>query len=149
MTIKRFLIVLAAVFLVVGAYFAIFDYLKSAGVKILVDKSSHVVKGDDTYLHYKIYNDKLLKNYGVDFRLIVAQKKIKPPKDLRKGAKSYVVVLLDDKGNLKSIKISQNLKSVFDEDFIDKIKQKKYKDIKQAVIKTTESFLDREIELKK
>ena len=149
MTIKRFLIVLAAVFLVVGAYFAIFDYLKSAGVKILVDKSAHIVKGDDTYLHYKIYNDKLLKNYGVDFRIIVSQKEVEVPKDLRKGASSYVVVLLDDKGNLKSIKMSQNLKSVFDGEFIEKIKQRRYEDIKQAVVKTAESFLDREIEFKK
>jgi len=149
MTIKRFLIVLAAVFLVVGAYFAIFDYLKSAGVKILVDKSAHIVKGDDTYLHYKIYNDKLLKNYGVDFRIIVSQKEVEVPKDLRKGASSYVVVLLDDKGNLKSIKMSQNLKSVFDGEFIEKIKQRRYEDIKQVVVKTAESFLDREIEFKK
>jgi len=149
---KRVIYVLIVVVLVIAAYFAIFDYLKSGGVKILQDNTAQIKKADETYLHYKVYNNKLLDRYKCDYRMVVVKKegsyKI-PEIKLRKGANSSVFVVILPNGKIEDIRISKNLNDIFDKKFISKIKSQKYSNTKSAVIKITEQFLDREIEFKK
>ncbi len=147
---KKFIYILLIFIAVVAVYFAIYDHLKTGGVEILKDNSSQIQKHSQIYLHYKVFNNKLLKDYGCDFREIVVDKNkydIKPIK-LREGAKTFVVVVLDKKGDILNIKMSKGLHKIFDSSFIKRIKSEKYVDMKVAVVKIIESFLDREIEFK-
>jgi len=149
---KRVVYFLIVIVLVVVAYFSIFDYFKNGGIKILQDNTAQIKKTDETYLHYKIYNKKLLHKYKCDYRIVVVKKDsnyIIPKIKLRKGANSSVFVAILPNGEIKDVRISKNLNDIFDKKFISKIKSQKYNDTKNAVIKITEQFLDREIEFKK
>jgi len=147
---KRVIYVLIVATLVVFSYFAIFNYLKTGGVKILQDTTAKIQKGDETYLHYKVLNNKLLNDYGCDLRTVISDTKIlKPPKKLRKGANSFLLTTISPDGEITNVETSKNLKEIFDKNFINKIKSNKYDNTKTALIKVTEKILDREIEFKK
>ena len=149
---KRVVIVIAAIAFVISAYFLIFDYLKKGGVKILDDKNSHISKDSQTYLHYKIFNKKLLEKYKIDYRSVISDDETlpkSPEKDLRKDAKYFITVLFDTQGSIKDISLSDPIEEHFDEKFLNDLKRKKFNGLKNAIIKAEEAFLDREIELKK
>ncbi len=155
---KRIVYVILTVFIVVGAYFAFFRYLQVGGIKILLDRTGHITKQSEVYLHYKIFNKKLLNNYGTDFRVVIvnsktdmvnfAEKKFKEIKsEHRKNAHDFVLVVLNQSGQIK-IRISKDLQKIYNDDFLNKIKNYKTKNLSELIIKITERFLDRAIETK-
>ncbi len=148
---KRVIYVLVVIGMVLGAYMGVFSYLKKEKIKILDDQTGHIVKNDDTYLHYKVYNRKLLEKYGIDFRAILSNNDIDIDKKfdnfsshLRKGANSLVVVAVNLKKGALKVKTGAKIKNIFDDDFINSIKIKQ-KDPKKVAVKIVETFLDRAI----
>jgi len=146
---KRVIYILVAIAVVIGAYIGVFSYLKKEKIRIVDDQTGHIVKNDDTYLHYKVFNDKLLKRYGIDFRVILSNSDVDIDKKydefsshLRKGASSLVLVSVDlKKGTLKA-KMGAKSRKIFDDNFINSIKIKS-KDPKKVAVKIVETFLDK------
>ncbi len=154
---KRKVYLFLVVVAVVLAYIWVFNFLKSNKIQILNDRTNQITKQDDSYLHYKVFDNKLLNDYGIDFRMIIAKdrninlfakqefdKMIKHP---RRKAKSFILVVLN-KSQDKSILLSKNLKSRFDKKFIQNIKNYKSKNIRTSVIGIIEKFLDHAIKTK-
>ncbi len=154
---KRKVYLFLVVVAVVLAYIWVFNFLKSNKIQILNDRTNQITKQDDLYLHYKVFDNKLLNDYGIDFRMIIAKdrninlfakqefdKMIKHP---RRKAKSFILVVLN-KSQDKSILLSKNLKSRFDKKFIQNIKNYKSKNIRTSVIEIIEKFLDHAIKTK-
>ncbi len=155
---KKTIYVILTILIIAGAYFACFRYLKTSGVRILLDKTGHITKHSKMYLHYKIFNKKLLNDYGVDFRVVIVKEKTNTQKFAntefqkiatkhRKKAHDFVLVVLNKSGQM-DIKESKDLQKIYNEEFLSKIKNYKTKNMSELIIKITEDFLDRAIETK-
>ena len=150
---KRALYVIVAIAVVIVAYIEVFNYLKRGGIKIVEDKTGHILKNDDTYLYYKVLNKRLLNDYEIDFRVMVdndiknlnafmKDELKKMQKHPRKKAKDFVFVLVDPKDDI--IKVLSNkakYKTIF--------KNIKIGDIKKFVIELEDKFLEYEIQYSK
>ena len=147
---KRVLYVVIAMAVVILAYTGVYNYLKVGGVKILEDKTGVITKQDDTYLHYKVLNKRLLNDYGIDLRVLVdndiksvdtfvkneLEYMLKHP---RKKAKEFIFVLVSPKNGYIKIASTQAKYNTI-------LKNKDIKDIKQFVIAIEDDLLEYEIQ---
>ena len=135
---------------VILAYIGVYNYLKIGGVKILEDRTGHISKGDDIYLHYKVLNKRLLNDYGVDLRVLVDDEiknvdtfnknELKNmTKHPRKKAKDFIYVLVSPKnGYIKIASTKAKYKTI--------LKNKDINDIKHFVITIEDDLLEYEIQ---
>ena len=147
---KRVLYVIVVVTIVILTYIGVFTYLKTGGVKVLEDKTGNIIKNDDTYLHYKVLNERLLNDYGIDMRVLVdddikdintfAKNELKNMQQYpRKKAKDFIFVLVSTKNNyIKVLSNKTKYKTIF--------KEKKISNIKKFVINLEDKLLDYELQ---
>jgi len=149
---KRVLLVFIVVVAMIAAYIGAYHYLKIGGIKILQDDSNSITKQSDTYLHYKVLNQKLLQDYLIDFRVLIdaniknpeiyAKKELKNikkhPRKLgaAKYAKTFVFVLVNPKDKTAIVKSSS--KYISNNIFIKANKST----LKKYIISLEEALLD-------